>query len=98
VADVLVGQRVLHFAAAPRSTDHTGGPQHAQMLGDQRLGGAERLDELMHATGAHAQLGDDRDAQRGRERAQEFAGCAVLLGGVHLDLMIMIFKSWSTIR
>src|SRR5262249_46218735 len=81
VRDVLVGQRVDDLPAAPGTLYHAGRPQHPQMLGDQRLRRAERGDQLVDTAGTAAQLGDDRDAQRCRERPQQLAGCRVRLPG-----------------
>src|SRR3954451_14033290 len=74
VRDMIVHQRVGDLAAAARTPDHPGPAQHPQVLGDQRLGCAQFLHQLVHAALAHAQLGDDRDADRRGERAQQLPG------------------------
>ena len=63
-----------------------GHPQHPQVLRDQGLRRAEDVDELVYASDTAArQLGDDRDPQRRRQRAQQLAGGgeALVLGDVH---------------
>src|SRR4051812_26637119 len=71
---MIVHQRVRDLAAAARPADHPGAAQHSQVLGDQRLGCAQLLHELVHAALAHAELGDDRDADRRGEGAQQLPG------------------------
>ncbi|GAA3652987.1 hypothetical protein GCM10022267_44110 [Lentzea roselyniae] len=44
------------------------------MLADQRLGDAQRLDQLVHAAVVLAQLQDDGDADRRGQCAQQVAG------------------------
>src|SRR6056297_1462215 len=52
VVDVIVGDRIDDLAAALLASDQVGSTQDPQVLGHERLGGADRLDELMDAAGA----------------------------------------------
>ena len=59
-----------------------GAAQHPQVLGDQRLRRAELLDQLVHAALAGGQLGDDGDAERRGQRAEQLArGLVRLVAG-----------------
>ena len=80
VGDVLVGELVGHLASAPDALDEVCPTQDAQVLADQGLGQAEPLDQLVDAAFAIGELGDERDADGGGERAEELAGLVV---GVH---------------
>jgi hypothetical protein len=62
--DVVVGQGVSVLAADSRGIDQACGPEHLEVLGHGGLGEAERVDELVDATVAVAQLGDDLQARR----------------------------------
>jgi hypothetical protein len=83
VGDVLVGEGVPDLPTAALTAYHPGRPQDPQVLGDQGLADAERVDQLMHAALAAAQFGDQGDAQRGGQGSEQFAGGLVPLGIGH---------------
>ena len=74
VREVVVGKPVQHFAAGSLSGDHTGRLEDLQMLADQRLRHAQRVDQFVHAALGFAQLQHDGDPHRRGQRAQQFAG------------------------
>ncbi len=74
VRQVVIDQPVEHFAAGSLPGDHARGLEDLQVLADQRLRHAERVDQLMHAALGHVQLQHDGDPHRRGQRAQQLAG------------------------
>ena len=76
VGEVVVDQAVEHLAAGALACDDARGLEDAQVLADQRLRHAERVDEFVHAARRLAQLQHDRDPDGRGQRAQQVA-CGV---------------------
>ncbi len=75
VAHVGVHEPVVHLAVPAVAGHQPRAAQHPQVLGDQGLGDAERLHQLVHAEGAVlVEQGDDGQAQRCGQRGQQLAG------------------------
>ena len=74
VRQVVVGQPVEHFAAGPLAGDHARGLENLQVLADQRLWHAQRVDQFVHAALGLVQLQHDGDPHRRGQRAQQLAG------------------------
>jgi hypothetical protein len=55
------------------------------MLGDEGLGGPERVDQLMDAARAGGELGHDADAQRRSECFEQLTGGFVTVGTGHVS-------------
>ena len=85
VGQVGVDDRIGDLAAPSLGPQHLGGAQHPQVLRDERLGGARVFDQLVHAAGAVAQVGEDLEAQGVREGLQQLGGGGVgELGHSHI--------------
>ncbi len=82
VREMVVDQAVDDLPAVPLAVHHPGRLEHPQVLADQRLGHAERADQLVHAALRLAQRQDDPDPYRGRQRPQQVAGCGQRSRGV----------------
>ena len=67
-----VADRVPHRRAFLARLDDVLGPEHGELLGDGGLVEAERLLELVHAPLAPDEDLEDADADRVRERLEEF--------------------------
>ena len=70
VRKMVVRQPVQHFATGSLPGDDTGRLEDFQMLADQRLWYAERIDEFVHAALGLAQLEHDSDPYGRGERTQ----------------------------
>jgi hypothetical protein len=70
---MVVHEAVVHLAPGPLTCDHPGGLQDSQMLTDQGLRHLERVHQFVHAARGLMQLQHDRDADRRREGAEQFA-------------------------
>lgn len=82
VREVMIGEPVQHLAPGPLSGNHARRLEDLQVLADQRLGHAERVHQLVHAAMRLAQLQDDGDAHRRRQRPQQLARGVEDLRGV----------------
>jgi hypothetical protein len=71
VGDVLVAQGVGDLATAPLGLDHVTGAEHTEVLRDEWLRHAERIDELVDAPRLPVELADDGEAVRAGERPQQ---------------------------
>lgn len=74
VRDVFVSQRVHRLLATPCPEDKARITQDSQVLGYQRLGDPELVDQLVNALGAMIQVQHDGQAVRSAERPQQFPG------------------------
>jgi hypothetical protein len=72
VHDVLVGDGVGDLAAAAAAGEHVGVLEDLEVLGNERLAGAEGRDEVVDAAFAVADLEDDGEAEGVGEGLQEF--------------------------
>ncbi len=71
VRDMLVSERVDGLLASPRACDEARRPQDPQVLGRQRLGYPEPVDELVDTARAVGQVENDRQSVWGSERTQQ---------------------------
>ena len=74
VRHVFVGEGVHDLPAAPLPHDKPRRPQDAEVLRDERLRHAERVDELMNARGRRLELPDNAQPQGLRERSEQRRG------------------------
>jgi hypothetical protein len=73
----------MRAACPPAHAGHQpGSAQHAQVLGCQRLGNPERIDQLMDAARPFGQLKHDGQPVRRPERTQQLAGRIKVAGPV----------------
>jgi hypothetical protein len=74
VGHVIVAQEVGDLPTTPLGPYKASRPQDPEVLRGQWLGDAERLDELVNASGAVLELDHDRQSVRAGEGAQQFGG------------------------
>lgn len=74
VGDVVVGEGVGDLPAPALGPNHVAGPQHPEVLGDEGLRHAQRVDQLMDAAGATVEVTDDGQAVGAGERPQQVGG------------------------
>lgn len=74
VGDVVIGEGVGDLPSPTLGPHHVAGPQHPEMLGDERLRHAQGVDQLVDATGATVEIADDGQAVGAGEGPQEVGG------------------------
>ena len=77
VTDVLVGQGIDGFPAAPLDADQPCAPQDPQVMGHQGLAHLEPLDQLVDEPGLLCQLGHDSQPGRGGQDLEQLS-CGLL--------------------
>jgi len=74
VDDVLIGDGVRHLAAPASAGQHPGLLEDLEVLGHERLGGVEGLDEVVDAAFSVADLEHDGQTEGMAEGSQELGG------------------------
>ena len=97
---MLIADAVPNSLPLPAGSDHAGASQYAQVLGDQRLGQPEVLDELSHGVLPDGEQVHDGGTHRIRQSLEEAADRLVLgdLRAGHAPILICEFlhcKSWG---
>lgn len=72
--NAVVGQGVFGLLASPCADDESTAPQDSQVLGGQRLGDPESVDQFMDAARPVTELQHDGQPMRRTERPQQRAG------------------------
>jgi hypothetical protein len=67
VRDVLVRKRIEGLLATSVARHEADGPEHSQVLGGERLGDPERVDQLVHTSRPFGELENDGEAVGGAE-------------------------------
>jgi hypothetical protein len=70
VADVAIGEAVGHLPTPTLGDEDPGGAQHAQVLGDERLGGAGLVDQFVDASGPTGDGGEQLQAKGVSQRPE----------------------------